>query len=310
MPAKSRTIVRTQQVEDLLRLLELTAATAADILKASVSFGTAEEPGQFADLRRVREKLESLVAAGLVVFYEYAVGGRHTMNFYQLTRDGYRFLHRTDPPDSYRRRFGDIAPTQREHTYDLSRLITHSVACAYRSGICLQWAMPENTFSIEAPPLVTKPDFSAVFAHSGRTFNIFCERDRHTEPIDSLARNSIRNKILTYERYCDLLYARWRTGHIPSRARPRIRVPFFTDTMERAEHILYAASQLVRDPRRLLVYATTMDTYLSNNDALMQPIFLDHHGRFQAIVDSHPTSAFLREPVKIRVPVLAQPLAF
>ncbi len=310
MPTKSRTIVRTQQVEDLLRLLELTPATAADVLAASSSFGTAEEAGQFADQRRVREKLESLVDAGLVVFYEYALGGRRTMKFYQLTRDGYRFTHRADPPESYRRRFGDIAPTQREHTYDLSRLITHSVACAYRSGIRLQWAMPENTFSIDAPPLITKPDFSAVLAHSGRTFNTFFERDRHTEPIDSLARNSIRNKILTYERYCDVLYARWRAGHIPGRERPRIRVPFWTDTMERAEHILYAASQLVRDPRRLLVYATTMDTYLNNNDALLQPIFLDHRGNFQAIVDLHPTSRFLREPVKLRAPVLAQPLAF
>jgi predicted ArsR family transcriptional regulator len=55
--------------------------------------------GQFADLRRVREKLESLVAAGLVVFHEYALGGRRTMNFYQLSRDGYRFLHGSDPPE-------------------------------------------------------------------------------------------------------------------------------------------------------------------------------------------------------------------
>ncbi len=309
MPTKSRTIVRTRQVEDLLRLLELTPAVAADILTASVSFGTAEEPGCFADLRRVREKLESLVAAGLVVFHEYALGDRRTMNFYQLTRDGYRFLHGKDAPDNYRRRFGDIAPTQREHTYDLSRLITHALASAHRRGIRVQWASPENTFVIEAPPLTTKPDFSAVFAHSGRSFNTFWERDRHTESIDSLTPNSVRNKLLTYERYCDLLYSRWRAGEFPG-PRPRIRVLFWTDTMERAEHILYAAAQLAQDSRRLLVYATTMDSFLHEDDALMQPLFLDHRGRFQAMVDLHATSAFLREPVKIRVPMLAQPLAF
>ncbi len=309
MPAKTRSIVRTPQVEDVLRLLELTPASGADILTASVSFGTAEEPGPFADQRRAREKLESLVAAGLVVFYEYALGGRRTMKFYQLTRDGYRFLHGQDPPESYRRRFGDIAPTQREHTHDLSRLITHAVACAHRTGIRLEWASPENTFTIEAPPLNTKPDFSAVFAHSGMAFNTFWERDRHTESIDSLTPNSVRNKLLTYERYYDLLISRWRAGHFPG-PRPRIRVLFWTDTMERAEHILYAALQLAHNPRRLLVYATTMDTFLNNDDALMQPIFLDHHGRFQAMVDSHPTSRFVREPVRIRVPVLAQPVAF
>ena len=80
--------------------------------------------------------------------------------------------------------------------------------------------------------------------------------------------------------------------------------------MERAEHILFAASQLAHNPRRLLVYATTMDSFLNEDDALMQPLFLDHHGRYQAMVNLHPTSAFLREPVKIRVPMLAQPLAF
>ncbi len=309
MPAKTRSIVRTPQVEDVLRLLGLTPATAADILAASVSFGTAEVPGRFADLRRAREKLESLVAAGLVVFHEYALGHRRTMNFYQLTRDGYRFLHRKDPPDSYRRRFGDIAPTQREHTYDLSRLITHGLASAHRRGIRLQWASPENTFVIEAPPLSTKPDFSAVFAPRGKAINTFWERDRHTESIDSLTPNSVRNKLLTYERYYDLLISQWRAGHFLG-PRPRIRVLFWTDTMERAEHILYAASQLAHNSRRLLVYATTMDTFLNNDDALMQPIFLDHHGRFQALVDMHPTSVFLREPVKIRVPMLAQPLAF
>ncbi len=309
MPTKSRTIVRTRQVEALLRLLELTPATAADIHKASVSFGASGEPGQFADQRRVREKLESLVAVGLVVFYEYALGGRHTMKFYQLTRDGYRFLHNAEPPESYRRRFSDIAPTQREHAYDLSRLVTHTVACGHRSGIRLQWASPENTYTIQAPPLTTKPDFGAVFGYSGVASNTFWERDRHTESIDSLARNSIRNKILTYERYYDLIVSQWRAGHFPG-PRPRIRVPFWTDTMERAEHILYAASQLAHNPRRLLVYATTLDIYLHDDDALTRPIFLDHHGRFQAIVDPHPTSAFVREPVKIRVPVLAQPLAF
>ena len=65
-------------------------------------------------------------------------------------------------------------------------------------------------------------------------------------------------------------------------------------------------TQLPADPPFVLVANHT----IGEDDALMQPIFLDHHGHFQAMVDPHPTSRFLREPVKIRVPVLAQPLAF
>lgn len=308
MPAKTRSIVRTPQVEDLLRLLELTPATAAEILAASVSFGTVEEPGEFSDVRRVREKLESLVAAGLVVFYEYALGGRRMVNFYQLSRDGYRFLHAGDPPESHRRRFGDIAPTQREHMYDLSRLITHSLAAAHRRGIRLSWAQPENTYTIEASQYKTKPDFSVVFTHSDAAFNTFWERDRHTESLDSLTPNSVRNKILTYEAYADLLVARWKGGAFGGR-RPRFRVPFFTDSMARAENILYLASQIARDPKRRLVYATTMDLFLNEQDALMQPVFLDHHGHYRAIVDLHPTSVFRREQINFRVSLLARPLA-
>ncbi len=306
---KARQIVRTRQVEDLLRLLELTPATAADLLAASDSFGTPEEPGRFADLRRVREKLAALVAADLVTFEEYALGRRRTMNFYQLSRTGYRYLHGGDPPESYRRRFDRITPTQREHTYDLSRLITHAVACAHRRGIRLEWAMLENTYTIAAPPHRTKPDFSVVFGHSGMRFNTFWERDRHTESIDSPAANSVRNKILAYEAYYDLLIERWRRGDFPGR-RPRLRVPFWTDTMERAEHILHTASQLARDPRRLLVYATTLDAFINDTDALMQPLFLDHRGCFQALCDLHATSAFQREPVRLRAPVVAPVLAF
>lgn len=309
MPSKKlRNVIRTAQVVDLLRFLELTPAAAGEILTASVSFGDSEEPGAFADLRTVRWKLATLAEAGLVSIREYAVGGRRPMNFYQLSRDGYRFLHGKEPPPSYRRRFDPASPHSREHTYDLSRLITHLVACAHRSGVTIPWAEPENTYMIAAGPMKTKPDFSAVFSHAGKRFNNFFERDRGTEPIDSSAANSIRNKILAYEAYYDLLLARWKRGDFRT-ARPRFRVPFWTTTMERAEHILYTASQIARNPSRLLVYATTIDAFLNDADALCQLLFLDHHGNWQALVDSHPTARFTRESVRLSPPALESPPA-
>ena len=155
----------------------------------------------------------------------------------------------------------------------------------------------------------TKPDFSVVLQQSGRRFNTFFERDRHTEPIDSAAPSSIRNKIIAYEAYYDLLIARWRAGEIPG-TRPRLRVPFITDTMERTEHILYTASQLARNPRRLLVYATTMDSFLNERDALREPLFLDHEGNWQALLNPHPTSRFLRDPVRLAPEMVAPVTAF
>ncbi len=91
---------------------------------------------------------------------------------------------------------------------------------------------------------VIKPDFSVVFGHSGMRFNTFWERDRHTESIDSPAANSVRNKILAYEAYYDQLMARRKAEQIPGR-RPRFRVLSWTDTMERAEHILAIDSRLL-----------------------------------------------------------------
>ena len=119
----------------------------------------------------------------------------------------------------------------------------------------------------------------------------------------------MRNKILAYEQFYDHVLARWKCGDIEG-PRPKIRVLFWTDSTERAEHILYAASRLARNPDRFLVYATTMDLYLNEDDALMAPIFVDHRGNYQAIVDVYPTSEFLRKPVEIRAPKLAQSLAF
>ena len=38
-------------------------------------------------------------------------------------------------------------------------------------------------------------------------------------------------------------------------------------------------------------------------DAVTAPIFNDHHGHWQALVNAQPTSRFLREPVRLTAPV-------
>ena len=179
---------------------------------------------------------------------------------------------RSDPPDSYRRRFGDIAPTQREHTYDLSRL---DHACPRRGPSprhSSQWASPENTYMIEARHTITRSRTSVPSSLiAACAFNTFWERDRHTESIDSLAPNSVRNKILTYEALlrsarCPLACRRLRRS--PA-AVPRALLDGLDGTCR--AYSLCWPPQLAHDPKRLLVYATTMDTFLHEEDALMQP---------------------------------------
>ena len=79
--------------------------------------------------------------------------------------------------------------------------------------------------------------------------------------------------------------------------RPQFRVVFLTSRragIERAYHILALAAETSRNSTRRLVYAATHDCYLTDDPGvpgLHSPIFLDHHGDWQSLVDLHPTVA-------------------
>jgi len=82
-------------------------------------------------------------------------------------------------------------------------------------------------------------------------------------------------------------------------ARPYFRVVFVTTGIERARHILGLALGCARNRDRRLCYAATLDEYLAETDALRFPLFLDHLGRWQALVNLHPSARFERSAVRI-----------
>ena len=59
------------------------------------------------------------------------------------------------------------------------------------------------------------------------------------------------------------------------------------------------ASQLARNADRRLCYAVTLDGYLAEEEPITEPVFLDHKGEWQALVNLHPTSPFPRPPVRL-----------
>lgn len=300
MAKTSRSIVPNRRVLDVLRLLERTPLPAHLILKASVAFGTAEEPDDgFTDIRRVRERMQHLAAAGLVVVREYAFSGHGVMNFYHLTPVGHRMLHHADPPTGEGSFFREVAVTRREHTFALAKVIVHTLVGAHRRGTSIVGFKRENSFPIEAAGRTQKPDNMWQFETGGKLFNYLFELDMGTAPVDALAASSIKNKIATYEAYYDSAWRAWKTRGSRGR-RPRLRVVFFTTGIERAHHILTLARQIARNSDRRLCYAVTSDAYLSEADPLCKPIFLDHDGRWQALVNLHPTSLFTRPPVRLQ----------
>lgn len=285
---------------ELLLLLYRTPATAAQILKASVAFS--DEP--FRDERRVRERLQSLASLKLVRSFPLAVSGGGLANYYRLTHEGYRVVRGADCELPHRSQFAELPPSWLMHSLQLADVIAHLYAVAHRQRIRLASFHRENELVLEIGTHRVVPDCHAQFESAGRTFNVLFELDRSTETLDGIAATTIRSKLLGYEAYQDHVLDLWKhTGaHGP---RPAFRLAFLTVTAERALHILALARECARNPDRRLCYAATLDGFLADANGLRAPIFLDHQGRWQALVNPYPTATFQRTPV--RIPPFVQP---
>ena len=292
-------LLPTIRDEALLRLLERTPLTTALILKASETF-----PGEaFRDDRRARERLQTLAVAGYVRAFPATHGVGGPVNWYKLAPDGFRLLHGADVALPHRSRFEAIAPSRFHHTQALAEVIVQAVVAAYRDRCGIPFYSGDGDTTIEGASRKLYPDCFFQFALAGRQFNVYFEVDQSTESIDSLAEQSIRTKLLTYESYQDSLVAWWREN-CERGPRPFFRVVFLTRSVERAYHILWLAGGCARNVGRRLAYAATQSAFLTEPMALQSPLFLDHHGRWQSLVNLHPSSEYQRAPVRLTRPVV------
>ena len=67
--------------------------------------------------------------------------------------------------------------------------------------------------------------------------------------------------------------------------------------------VLAVAAETTRNSTRRLVYAATHESYLADNNPLHSPIFLDHQGDWQSLVDLHPSATYRKTPVRLTRPV-------
>lgn len=280
--------------EDLLRWLDRTPLTTAQVLRASETF--AGEP--FRDERRVRERLQTLATAGLVRSWPLSLSGGGAPNYYKLTPEGYRVLHGFEAPLPHHREFDAIRLARLLHTQTLAEVIVHAFVAAHRHRVYVKRFHKENALTLTARPHEERPDCAFQFEMGGRTFNVLFEIDNSSEPVDAAAHQSIRQKLVGYEAYQDAVWQTWKTQGLRGR-RPNFRVAFLTRTIDRAHHILALAGKLARNRERRLCYAATQDSFLAEADALRQPVFLDHAGEWQALGNIHPTAAFLRTAVRL-----------
>lgn len=278
----------------ILSLLDKTPATTTQLVRASITFGS--DP--FTNERRARERMQALGGEKLVRPFSLGITGGGTANYYRLTAEGFRLLHGAETVLPHRSWFAELPPSRLMHTLELADVIVHTLVAGHNFRIGLTKFHRENELVLETGIHRVSPDCHLQFFTAGRLFNVLLELDRSTESLDSAAATSIRSKLLAYEAYQDFVWTDWKQQGERG-PRPYFRVAFLTASQERAHHILALARECARNKDRRLCYASTRDSFLADPDALRAPVFLDHHGHWQALVNVHPTSQFLRAPVRI-----------
>ena len=282
----------------LLAFLDLTPATAAQIRKVSVTFGDEV----FRDERRVRERLQSLGDAGLVKSFPAAIPGGGSMSYYRLTMEGHRaaFPDTTEPPS--RATLTEIAPSRLKHSMACADVIVHTFVACHEQRVEVMRSLGDGRLTLAIGEYRQQLDIHVQLRQSDMTFNLVFEVDNATEPLDSRREQSLRTKILGYESYQNWVLQLWKDSAREG-PKPCFRVVFLTIGPERANHILWLARDLARDRKRRLVYAATQDIYLAEPKAVTHPIFNDHHGQWQSLVNLNPTSQVFREPLRLSRPV-------
>lgn len=278
----------------LLRLLARTPATASLLVRASESF----DCGTFADERRLRERLQALQGAGLVRSWPAASSGGGLQNYYKLTPAGFDAAHDAEasrPPHAF---FAAIAPSHHAHTMRLAELVVLLHRATHARGVLIERFIRENELTLAVGDDAVQPDAFIRFAVAGRRFNVAVEIDGGTESVDSPAANAIRRKLTVYDNYQEQVLSQWAT-HGKSWERPRLRVLFLTPSVERAYHILALAGRITHRPDRRLVYAAAQRDFVNAVDPLFAPTLLDHHGRWQALIDLHPTAPFTKNQIRL-----------
>lgn len=291
-------LILSARDEALLRLLDRTPATTMLLLKASETF--AGEP--FRDERRVRERLQTLADHHFLRTFPASEGVGGPVNWYKLTAEGYRALHGPDAELPHRSRFEAIAPSRFQHTQALAEIIVQTFVAAHRNRTDIPFCCGDGEAVLEVGVQKYRPDCFFQFSQSSRRFNVYFEIDQSTESLDSHAEQSIRTKLTHYEA-CQDLFWHWWKDQDERGARPYFRAVFLTRSQDRANHILWLARESARNADRHLVYAATQAAFLAEPRALHAPLFLDHHGRWQALVNLHPTANYVRTPVRLTRPV-------
>lgn len=276
---------------EILQALERCPLTAGQLLKLSRTF---KRP--FTSERRVRERMQTLTQNNWAWRWLYATAGGGSVNYYTLSRLGYRLLYGKEEITVPRRAFGPVSLAYQHHTRSLADFIVQTAVAAHRAGYSFTGFCRENTINIEIGTDRLFPDCAfKLVSPEGEERSFLVELDNRTERVRSAKEvQSWERKLRLYDAYQDQCPFRFRVLIVTTRSR------------ERLQHILEAARQIQRNPERALFYGVNLETYLTIPDAVTIPCFRDHRGEPVSLVPgpleaaTKPSNQPLVKPVILR----------
>jgi hypothetical protein len=288
MASVHNTILLTARDLDILTALDRCPLTAEQMLTLSQTFAV-----PFTSERRVRERLQQLVAAGRVRRWLYATAGRGALGYYTLSRLGHELLRSGEGVFAPKRAFGPVGIARQYHTLRLADFIVHLAGSTHRAGLRLSGFCRENSVCLNVGSECRFPDCAfQLILPSGFPFSFFVELDNSTEAIRSdKDRDNWARKLRFYDAFQDVTPVRFRVLVVATRSTERVR------------HILDAAKTILRNPQRGLVYGVHLDAFLARPDAVTAPCCHDHLGRRRALVwQPKPRPVECEAPVLFSVP--------
>ncbi len=249
---------------DILAALERFPLTAFQLLTLSKTFS---QP--FTDERRVRERLQVLVAAKRIRQFRYAIAGPGSPAYYLLSPEGYALLRGPDALPPSKRAFSELSVSRQAHAFYLAEFLVHFIVQARVQEHTLLEYEREHLCALQCDEDTIHPDAGfQLRLKSGAYFRYYLEIDNSTERVRSTAvPDAWERKLRLYERYAATCAERFRVLVVTTKSEERLR------------HILRVSGELLANKQKSLVCGTFLPRFLSTANALEVPCFLDHHER-------------------------------
>lgn len=284
--ASKTSVIYTPRDQQIHEMLALTPLDTQQLLKLSQMF---DQP--FTTARKLRHRMQQHQEAGWINKYTYATTSAGQLNYYQLSRDGYRFLHGPDAPLPKRSRFREVSPALQRHTRHLADVIVHTNVAARRLGVEIVDQVGDGQLTLTLGERSQRPDYTFKLATRDGVYTFFDELDEATEPIVSAQqRECLEAKIRFHEDYQNA------TGQ-----RYRVRMIFAKATSRVFQFLQLARQHATR--QRSIFYVVLLDKYLQHDSPLTSPLFIDHSHRLRPLL---PASASRQQ---MQLPTVSEMLA-